>query len=257
MASYVIRDEEREKSGVVQFEPQKIGGTLHKSASDFIQRQQAATGSSFHISRPTAVHSGISQVEEADLDKIIEARVIAELKEVQERAYTEAYQLGLKEGNEDARRAAEASIREEIGTFRAATETLAKMFQRSLEKNESSIVNLVFFLAEQIACAHIKNDPDAIVNVLNQFRSSEDFEGQIVVRMAPTDHARMLKVLADMGESDQFLKQARLVEAPEVSAGGFLVETQYGQIDATLENRIKKIRLTLDSKKPVPEGETQ
>lgn len=255
MGSYVIRDEEREKSGVVQFEPKKIGTTLHESATDFIQRQQAGTGTGFHLSRPTAVHSGISQVEEADIDKIVEDRVVQELKEVQERAYAEAYQLGLKEGKEDSRREAEASIREEIGTFRSATETLAKIFQRTLEKNESSIVNLVFFLAEKIACTHIENDPDTIIHVLNQFRQSQDFEGQIVVRMAPSDLARMQKVLADMGESEQFLKQARLVESPDVTVGGFIVDTQYGQIDATLENRIKKIQLTLNSKKPVPAGE--
>jgi flagellar assembly protein FliH len=253
--SYVIRDAEREKSGVVQFEPQKIGNVLHKSAKDFIQRQGTGPTSGFNISRPTSVHSGISQVEEADLEKIVEARVIEGLKEVQERAYTEAYQLGLKEGHEDSRRDAEAAIREEIDTLKTATDTLAKMFQKSLEKNESSIVNMVFFLAEQIACAQVARDPDAIVNVLNQFRTSEDFQGQISIRMAPTDYARIQKTLADMGETDQFLKMARLVESPDVTVGGFIVENQYGQIDATLENRIRKIQNILDRKKPVPSGD--
>jgi flagellar assembly protein FliH len=254
--SYVIRDEEREKSGVVQFEPQKIGTVLHKSAKDFIQRQGNASVASFHISRPTAVHAGISQIEEADLDRVIEGRVIEGLKEVQEQAYAEAYKLGLQEGHEDSRRAAEAAIREEIDTLKGATQTLAKMFQISLEKNESSIVNLVFFLAKQIAYTHIENDPDAVLHVLQEFRTSEDFQGQIVLRLAPTDFARVQKTLADMGETEQFLKLARLVESPELSAGGFLVETQYGQIDATLETRVKKIQQTLESKKPVPSGET-
>ena len=256
MGSHVIRDEEREKSGVVQFEPQKIGSVLHQSAKDFIQRQGVSGGgSSFHLSRPTAVHTGISNLEEVDLEKVVESRVMEGLKEVQEAAYKEAYELGLQEGRADARRDAEASIRAEIETLKAATQTLANMFQKSLEKNESSIVDLVFFLAEKIAFTQIEKNPDTVITVLNEFRNSEDFQGQIALFVGPADNARLQKSLADMGESENFLKLARIVEMPDLAPGGFLVETQYGQIDATVETRIKKVRQLLEEKKPIPSGD--
>ena len=256
MGSHVIRDEEREKSGVVQFEPQRIGAVLHQSAKDFIHRQAVSSGAaSFHLARPTAMQTGISTIEEADLEKAVEAKVLEGLKEVQEKAYREAYELGLQEGRTDARRDAESTIRSEIDTLKAATQTLANMFQKSLDKNESSIVDLVFFLAEQIAYVQIEKDPDAVLRVLNQFRNSEDFQGQVTLYVASVDHARVQKSLVDMGELENFLKLARVVEMPELAAGGFLVETQYGQIDASVETRVKKVRQLLDGKKPVPTGD--
>src|SRR5580692_2616042 len=83
---------------VYSYQPREISMEITGAAIDFVHDEKARQ-SEFQMSELVAQQSGVARLEDERSQGILNDLVLEKLKEVQERAYKEAYDLGREEGS--------------------------------------------------------------------------------------------------------------------------------------------------------------
>lgn len=96
--SGIIRHDDEDKKGVLNYEAKKIDMDMPRSAKQFVGEQPLESGARFVIDELISKQTGIFEQEKMKVEQAIDEKVIEKLKDIQEKAYKEAYELGLEEG---------------------------------------------------------------------------------------------------------------------------------------------------------------
>lgn len=175
-----------------------------------------------------------SIIEEADheADRIRKdaAKVLAEVEAVREKAR----QDGFAEGREDGM----AQATELITKF----ESLKEEFY---QKAEPEMIALVMEIAEKVVGRMVHDHREAIVSIVRQAVESA-LGDRVTIRLNPEDNKKVQPQIKELQAG--FDKSRRLVfkEDDSISAGGCVVETEVGMIDAQLETQLRAIRKALE-----------
>ena len=198
-------------------------------------------GSDFRMSDVIRVQTGVQNVETSSIEEKIEGKVLEKLKDVQESAYQEAYQLGLDEGKHEAYQKASAEIKLRLDKFEGLLKSIENLKSELIQQNETHLVELAFHMASRLAHAEIKADPGLITKVIRDAIEMSQIEEEVVVQVAPTQLEFLENLKKETGREIEFLKRVKLEAVAEISEGGCIIETNYGEIDARFEERVSKL----------------
>lgn len=246
--SNVITSEEVEKV-VYDYVPRTFIAEPTERAKDYVEGDETQE-TDFQLSDLSARQAGITQLNKERQAAVIDELVLEKLKEVQEQAYREAYDLGVAEG---AERAFVEMKEEFVARLAGIDEMLRAMDQvkkRLFDHNEAHLVQLTYLIARKISLATIEQDSEFIKKfVLNLLEEVHD-EEQVVLKLSPDD-LYFLEGLRDRNIKETEVFQTVRMEVDEhIEGGGCIVETNYGVIDATLDKRVDKIWDLLKSRFP-------
>lgn len=234
--SYLPKDEAATK--VLEFVPQKLDMGTPEAAMEYVRRKP---GSDFRMNDQVQVTTGVDQIERADEEERAEQRSLELLAEIQQNAYKEAYQLGLDEGRTKAYEDVSGTIAEKMAQFTDLLQSLSNMKVEVLSQNEAHIVTLVYQMASRIAMAHLEENPAAVVDVLRGAVALAQDEENVVVQMHPDQIEFIEELRKQTNREFDFLKKIRLEPDAKMRAGGCVVETNYGEIDARVETRLQQL----------------
>lgn len=199
----------------------------------------------FRLAEAMKLKTGVSQMEAKSNEEEVERKMLEKLKEVQEAAYKEAFQLGLIEGRKQAFEKSDAELKSKIDSFSQLIESIGSLKKELLVFNEAHLIKLVFHMAQRLAHREILTHPEAIVEVIRQAIEKAQGEEEIVVQVSP-EQIKFLEELKTETQRDlDFLKKVQLQPNDSISAGGCIIETNYGEIDSRFEERVGKIWETL------------
>lgn len=253
MAKAVFTKEEADKIAVA-FAPRKFPQTISPSASSFVSMQstkEAAGGmSSFQIDRIVAQQTGIADLERVSIEERVEKEALGRLKELQEQAYKQAYQLGLDEGREKAYQETSDAFAQKLDMFETLLTSIENLKPDLVSYNESHLVHLAYVMAKKIAMAEIDERRDLILNVVQQAIEGAQSEESVVVKLSPDDLAFIEEMSGKLGKDFDAVKKAKLEASDSVRSGGCIVETNYGDVDASVEQRVEKLWNSLAGKIP-------
>lgn len=253
MAKAVLTKEEADKVAIA-YSPRKFPQVVTPSASEFValQTQQTESGfdPSFRIDKIVADQTGVSELERLSIEEKVEREALARLKDMQEEAYQQAYQIGLDEGREKAFLEQSALLEEKIQHFDTVLQSIANLKSELVAFNESHIVRLVYYMARRIAMDEIKERPELVLSVLQQAINSAQSEENITIRVSPSDLEFIESTKEKLGKDFEALKKARLEPAEDMTAGGCIIETNYGDVNATVEQRMEKLWASISEKLP-------
>ncbi len=249
MAKPVLEKNEADKIAI-SYTPRKFPVSISKSARSFQSLQEARGEGDFHIDRIVAQQSGIGELERLSIEERVEREALEKLKEIQESAYQSAYDLGFDEGREKAYVDQMAVLQEHLARFDGLIENIIHIKSEMVTFNEAHFVKLIYFLASKIAYREIVEVPGAILPILKDAVAIAQSEEQITIRLAKSDMEFIEQVRARIGNENEALKTARFEESENMQPGGCLVETNYGVVDATIEQRVKKLWEALAEKVP-------
>lgn len=253
MAKSILTKEEADKIAVA-FTPRKFPLAITAAASDFValQAQQTESGfqPSFRIDRIVADQTGVAELERLSIEEKVEREALARLKDLQEEAYQQAYQLGLDEGREQAFQEQKAVLEEKVRHLDEVLNAIIDLKTQLVTFNETHIMKLVYYLARRIALDEIAEKPEVILPVLRQAISGAQADETITVYLSPSDLEFVEQTKEKLGKDFESLKKARLEASEEIQSGGCVVETNYGDVDATVEQRLEKLWTNLAEKLP-------
>lgn len=242
--SNVVKAELAEEK-VLDFVPQKFEQRFSSSAKSYIELKKT-DGTDFKMSDVIRMQTGIDEVEMASIEEQVEARVLERLKEVQENAYLESYQLGLDDGKKEAYKQADLEIQRRMSEMDELIESLKNLKMELYQHNESHLVRLAYHIGARLAAAEIQANPELIKDIVKQCLELSQSEEDITISVNPI-HLEFLESLKqEVGREFDFLKKVKFEPDDNMKVGGCTITTNYGEIDARFEERVSKLWSTLE-----------
>ncbi len=247
----VLSKEEADKVAVA-YTPMRFPTVIQPTARDFVALQTRADGTepSFRIDKIVAQQTGIADLERLSIEEKVEREALARVKDLQEQAYQEAYQLGFDEGREAAFVERKVELAHSLDRLSSLIASIERLKTDLIASNETQIMRLTFEMAKRIAMHEISIRPDAVLEVMRQAAESAQTNETITIRVSRDDYNFIETVKDKLGKDFDFLQRAKLEASDEVTHGGCIIETSYGAVNATVEQRLSKLWETLAEKLP-------
>lgn len=179
--------------------------------------------------RPPAVQGPVSNRAVTELPP-----TAAELEEIQQQAYSEAYATGLEEG----RAAGREQLVQEVAHLASIVDALARPFDDLGDEVEQQVVDLAMLVVRHLYRRTIKIDPAQIIGVVRRALGVLPASARDVrLFLHPDDAAIVNESLAESeGE-----RAWRIVEDPMLTRGGCRIATDTSRVDARVESRLAEI----------------
>jgi flagellar assembly protein FliH len=252
LGSRVLQKSEAD-SLAVQYSPREFPASPNESAIEFVRMRTEHENPDFRLDRVVSVTSGIEELERVSLSERVESEALERLKQMQEEAYNQGYDLGRDEGQESAYRELSGAISERIEKIDQTVANLEAMQTDLVRRNEASLISLVYQLAKKIAMTEIQEKPELILEVLRQAAMDAQDEQSLIVRLSSQDLQFLESMKERLSKDFEFMKRAKLEESADIQPGGCVIVTNYGQVDASIEKRLDKVWATLSEVRPKAE----
>jgi flagellar assembly protein FliH len=159
-----------------------------------------------------------------------------ELDQIHQQAYQEGFAAGMKDGLQEAQTSVEAMNRLMGGLIESLQQFDQELADETLE--------LAVEVAKQIVRESIRLKPDIAVSVVRDAMASLPHSNQhVILHLNPQDSALVRAYLDKEGHHGTW----RIMEDAHIERGGCRLETASSEIDATVENRWKRIISALGS----------
>ncbi|OFZ20297.1 MAG: hypothetical protein A2Z20_12850 [Bdellovibrionales bacterium RBG_16_40_8] len=220
------------------------------ASSEFVSLQ-GQKSSDFQIADIIAEQSGVADLRKKNIEAQVEGTVLERLKEIEEQAYKQAYELGLSEGTEKAYADKNTEFLHKLEGFDKLLLAVETTKATLLKENESSLIKLIFQIASKLALRDISLNEKHIVGLLSELIVEVQTAESINVKLNPEDF-RFIEDLRNkkVKEIEKF-EHVRIQPNDEVTKGGCIIVTNYGEIDATIEQRVQKAWAALEPKIPI------
>lgn len=233
---------------VLEFVPVRFDLGTPEQAMQYLAEK--SKGSDFRMNDAVRMQTGVDQVEQTSEEEKIEGAALEKLKEIQEGAYQEAYRLGLEEGRKEAFEAVSAEIAARMETMDQLLNGIKEIKTEMATFNESHLVQLMFQMASRLAKTELKSNNEAMIKVLKDAVSLSQDEENITVRVSQDQFDFLEELKKETGRDLEFVKRIRFEPSAEIADGGCIVETNYGEVDARIEQRVEQLWSTLSENLP-------
>lgn len=151
--------------------------------------------------------------------------------------------------NEDVVQMVEAAAAkgEEEGTAQAENmrAEVAQLEQRMLAEIENEVVRTALRVAEEILAKEVKQNDMAVVNIAAQALSTARDAKEVFLRVHPRHSAALRANKARLIDVLRSARDVSVREDKKVKAGGVLIQTEAGVIDAQLDTQLEEMGLLL------------
>ncbi len=237
------------KDIVFDYRPKNFPLEISPAASAFLSSQKEGA-TDFKISDLVSIQTGMTQLEKKDLEAKNEEIVLQRLKEIQEKAYQEAYNLGLEEGQKKASEDKRIEIDQRLNQLDGVLSLIENIKSRFLAENEKQLVDLLVRVAGKISLSEVKSDPQSIFRTLQLVAEDIQSSQEVRIYLSPGDLSLVETFRHEGGKKAEFLQHVKLEVKENLHSGGCLVETNFGLIDASMEQRVERMMTSLQERTP-------
>lgn len=177
---------------------------------------------------------GFAQGRKDGYDKGLEAGKADGHEAGKQTGHDEGYAAGLAQGKSDGL----AHAREQAARLDTMARACAGAINSLEQEVGQKIIDLSIHIAEQVLRSQIRNRPDHILDLLQEILTSRpEHDTSLHLHLNPSD----IELVNNFLQHDAGAGNYRLISDEQISAGGCMIETTYGSIDATIETRWKRI----------------
>ncbi len=173
--------------------------------------------------------------------KGIEEEVLKKVKKkalfIEKEAYEKGFAQGEKDGFELGRKRLEMMIRQFellLLNLRGQQEELYKEFEKEM-------LQLAISISQRVIRHELTVQEGIIQKTLEEAFRNVSGRTKIVVRLNPVDYQYLLTHQEGFPWGRAHTERIGVVEDPSVSRGGCLLETSFGDVDATIESQFAEI----------------
>lgn len=232
-----------------EYKPRELNIEISEVARSYVDRDSFKSPD-FKISDLVAQQAGISRLESDAYQDKINMQVLERLKEVQEKAYEQGYELGLIEGNEKAFAENQAALLERLKTMEGQLKIMENLKQNLLVESEDALIQLVYHVARRIGLRDLEENREGVLEILKNVVTEMQSDERVTVRMANDDLVFIEGLQEKSATRIEGLERVKFVLDETVKPGGCMIETEYGNVDATVEERVDRVWQTLKSRIP-------
>lgn len=243
-ASNILKKDKSELHGseitILNYTPTEFNFGTPGAALDYIRSKEDGT-SDFVMSDVLRATTGVEEIERASEEKLIEGKVLQKISVVQEEAYKKAYDLGFDEGTKKAFESKKADLVKKGFKVDDLLLSLIQIKEEMIYQNEAHIIKMIYEIASKLAMDHVTEHKEVVLKIIK--KSIEDAQADeninVVVSADVVEFLEQIK--SENKRENEFLNKVNFIASKEISEGSCVVETNYGVIDARIEERISKL----------------
>ena len=164
-----------------------------------------------------------------------------QLRLKEEEIQRQAYEKGFQKGQEDGRKAAHEETAPMLRALETTLSELDGIRSRIKQQLEREVVELALHVARKVIHHELSVSDEALLCVLKEAMTHLEDPEKISIRLNPAD----LRRLREAGERIQTAfdnpESIHFEEDPGIESGGCYIHTEYGDIDARLEEQMRHI----------------
>ncbi len=234
-----IISKEKAESVAINYEPVSIGSVISDQALEYVNNHDSR--GDFRVDKIVAEYVGIDELEKESQQKEIANQALKLSKEVQEKAYEEAYALGKEEGRELAYSEEKNRIESEMQQIKHLIDEIRVIKTDLLKENEKQIVNLCFYIAKRLLMKEVETNEDYIKILIKKTLEMAQSDEEVTIRVSPQDHIWLEQHQESVFKELNLDSSTKIEEDSQIQRGGIIIETNHGVIDATFEQRLEKL----------------
>lgn len=239
MVEKILKNSNNEQM-IFDYKPRALSKDIASSAVDFVHDEKHRQ-SDFVISEQAAQQSGVAKLENERSQKIIDTQVLEKLKEVQEKAYKEAYDLGLVEGEKKAFTDHKRILSDKMLALDQLILTIESLKQDQLKDNEAQLIELTFQIAKKLVLKDLSGDREVIVQLLKSFIGQLQEEQIMAIRVAQEDFARLEELQGSLETPIESLKKVKLIKEASLTPGGCIIDVSHGEVNLSVVDRLDRL----------------
>jgi flagellar assembly protein FliH len=232
-------DEQTQEVTVLNYTPRQFDFGTPEAALDYLDHKEV--GSDFVMSDVLREMTGVEEIERQSEEQKIEEKVLEKIAEVQQEAYKQAYDLGYEEGTKKAIEEKTAELQKKADEIDVLAENLLKIKDEMVYQNEAHIVRMIYQIATALAFDHVTEKQEVVLQIIKKTVEEAQAEENINVRVANSQLEFLEQLRQSGNKKNEFLKKVKFEGADNISVGSCIVETNYGVIDARIEERVDKL----------------
>lgn len=246
--SQVVPKEEAERLAF-SFQPRTIKRGISDGVKGFVKAEEDKPND-FKISPLIEQTTGMADLKKRQLQVEVEEAVLQHVKELEENAYKKAYDLGLVEGREKAFEESKGDIQIRLSGIDELLKNMEALKLKMLKENEVLMVKLALEVGKKIAARELSLGSEPIVPLLRDLVEGVKKDEKAILRLSKVDSDFIEDLRQRNDEHVDFLQNIKIVPTPDMMAGGCILETNYGSIDSTIQERVSRTWDTLIAKVP-------
>ena len=167
--------------------------------------------------------------------------ILAKAKEEAKQIEQDAHDKGYQEGKQAGEEAGAAKFAEQISNLDKLMATVSGAKAEVYGESQAELFTLLLAMVEKLVYHEVSVNNLVIGKCLNKVLNLVIDKSRVIVHLSSDDFLRIQDSVVD---NPNFLGNASHVELMEdssISDGGCLLETDFGEIDATLENSKEKL----------------
>ena len=175
-----------------------------------------------------------------EAEKILE-NAYKEAEEVKKKAYDEGFKNGFEEGKKEGESDVQAKIKELILLINKIKEFEKKI----IKHNEENLSNIIIKFAKKIIKKELEiNSNDILSENIKYILSKIVDKGILEIKINPSQFDFIMKKVQEIKE--QFnISEINLSTSNEITPGGCIIETNFGNYDARIEEQIAELEKIL------------
>ena len=158
----------------------------------------------------------------------------------------QAWEKGLAEGKEEAGKIVREEFKEKFCQLDALLREIQGQRAALNKQYEEDLQPLIKAMVDRLVNHEVSVNKNVILTCL---RKTLDFvveNTNVKVLLHPDDFNRIKEASLENPELFEGMKKIQLAEDPEISVGGCLLDTEFGEVDATLEKRRENLYKAVD-----------
>jgi flagellar assembly protein FliH len=160
---------------------------------------------------------------------------------MQAEAERRGHEAGLERGLAEAR----TRVEQALEAVAAAERSMAEMHDRYVADAEAAAVDLAFQIAEKIVGATIASDREAVLGVVSGALLRTTDRDHLVLEVNPGDFELVRDSASELAARLGGINRMEVVSERRVEAGGCVVRTDAGEIDARVSSQLERVRQLL------------
>ncbi len=172
-------------------------------------------------------------------------------EEIERLAYDKGYAKGEQEGRMAARQQA-APLKDALENTLAELDGIRERLRQQIEQE---VVELALHVARKVVRHELSVSKDSILCVVKDAMGQLEDPGKIAIRLNPGDLKHIQGAGARLKATMENLDDIHFEEDPGIECGGCYIQTEFGEIDARVEEQLHAVEEAFRSAMRTPPGE--
>ena len=209
--------------------------------------RQIAQEKGFEIAPIVKEHRGINRQQDLERQRLIQEEVENQLIRIQDQAYKEGFEKGLKDGQEEVFAQTRAEVEQKLESLTEMIGEVLKTQHELLAAEKMTVYRTIRNLTKWVILRELKDDGDYVIRLLEKLMSELQVKSNLLIQIDAKTFEDKPDILDILQEKLGELNNIRVEVDYDIEGPGIVVESENGIINGSLKEQFYNLSRLFES----------